>query len=85
MALEVKLLYFAKGREVVGKSEEILSLEAGSTTANLWDILIQRYPKLKDIMNSCVFAVNQQYVPKDASQELHSGDEVAIIPPLSGG
>jgi len=85
MSVEVKLLYFAKGKEVVGKTEETLSLEVGTTTANLWDVLIQRYPKLKDIMNSCVFAVNQEYVAKDASQELHSGDEVAIIPPLSGG
>ena len=44
-----------------------------------------QYPKLKEMKGSFVLALNHQYVTSPSSAVLKSGDEVAIIPPISGG
>lgn len=83
--MKVTILYFAISREAVGKSQEELQLAEGSTTHVLLQQLIAAYPRLESVMKSCVFAVNQEYVAPTEDLQLKEGDEVAIIPPLSGG
>ena len=83
--MRLKVLYFAAARELVGASEQQVELGEGATTAALLEHLLRAHPGLGELMRACVFAVNQEYVSKDDAAPLKDGDEVAIIPPLSGG
>lgn len=83
--MKVTILYFAVSREAVGKDREELQLAEGWTTHALHQQLVNTYPRLQSVMKSCVFAVNQEYVALSEDLQLKDGDEVAIIPPLSGG
>lgn len=83
--MKVNVLYFAVSREVVGKSQEELELTDGSSTDGLLKQLVEMYPGLQSVLKACVLAVNQEYVPPSQDLALKDGDEVAIIPPLSGG
>ncbi|GBF96605.1 hypothetical protein Rsub_09351 [Raphidocelis subcapitata] len=83
--MRVRVLYFARSREVAGAPEEALDLPPGATTSSLLDDLRSRHPGLAGVLTSCVVAVNHEYVAAGEAAELREGDEVAIIPPLSGG
>lgn len=83
--MKLTVLYFAVSREAVGKSQDVVELAEGTTTQTLLQWLIATYPRLESVMKSCVFAVNQEYVTPSDDLTLKDGDEVAIIPPLSGG
>jgi molybdopterin synthase sulfur carrier subunit len=75
-----KVLFFAHLRDAVG--EEFLMLDAsGKTVAELKDDLSNRYhlPKMDTVMT----AVNEEFAPDDTVIE--DGDEIAFIPPVSGG
>lgn len=77
----MNLKVFGIAREIMGGSEISLS-EPVNDVAELRSLLLNRYPKLKDL-NSLLIAVNQKY----ASDEIvvTETDEIAIIPPVSGG
>lgn len=81
MNVQVKL--FARYRDLVGERELVLEVEEGATVGLVWDRLKSRYPELAEMTASTVFAVNQEYVSVD--HQLAAGDEVAFIPPVSGG
>lgn len=53
--------------------------------AQLWQILLERHPSLSEISQRCLLAVNQEYVEVDTTVPLRASDEVAVIPPVSGG
>jgi molybdopterin synthase sulfur carrier subunit len=77
----MKLKVFGVARDIMGGSEIILS-DSVQNVAELRSLLLNRYPKLKDL-NSLLIAVNQKY----SSDEIvvAETDEIAIIPPVSGG
>lgn len=81
--MRVRLLFFASLRERLRMSEVEHDLEDGSTIAHLWSDLCRRNRGLEEMTASISFAVNQEYV--DRATVLHDGDEVALIPPVSGG
>lgn len=81
MTIKVKL--FAILRERAGTAEITQEVEQGSTVAQLWDRLQHDYPKLAGPAFRLLYAVNQNYVSPE--QVLCDGDELAIIPPVSGG
>lgn len=83
--MKIKVLYFAAAREAAGSSEEMIELEAENTTEQLIAVLLSSHPALSSILKSCVLALNQEYLLKEDSQTLRDGDEIALIPPLSGG
>jgi molybdopterin converting factor small subunit len=60
-----------------------LSIPDGSTTEAVWDLLVQREPKFSTWRDRLRLAVNNDYV--SAPVALRTGDEVAVIPPVSGG
>jgi molybdopterin synthase sulfur carrier subunit len=78
----MKIKYFAGIREKVGKSEEEFSPAPRSLEA-LETLLKQRYPHLQEFLPSVRFAVNLEFVEKQTL--LQETDEVALIPPVSGG
>ena len=83
VALKVKVRLFASYREKVGRSEVELDLPQGSTVGSLVGRMTDRYSDLSQRPDTLVVAVNHEY--RDHMFELDDGDEVALIPPVSGG
>ena len=81
MTIKVKL--FAILRERAGAAEISKQMAEGSTVAQVWQTLQNDYPKLAGPTFRLLYAVNQNYVSPE--HVLREGDELAIIPPVSGG
>lgn len=81
--LRVRVLFFALLREQVKTAEADWTLPAGATVRDLWDAVAAAHPQVEGLAGSVSFAVNQEYV--DRERRLRDGDEVALIPPVSGG
>ncbi len=77
----VKVKLFASSRELVGESEVKVSLADQTTVGNLRKKIVEMYPALSKI--TFVIAVNHKVV--DDSIIINHSDEVAILPPVSGG
>ncbi|NWS27623.1 MOC2A synthase, partial [Polioptila caerulea] len=83
---QVSVLYFAKSAELAGLRCETLSVPREITSLQLWEEIVKVHPRLAAIRDQVVFAVRQEYVLLgDQLLVLQPGDEVAIIPPISGG
>lgn len=74
---------FATVRERAGVADVVIELADGSTSEELWDALVDLYPALAPTRGSTAIARNDEYVGTDVV--LEEGDEVALIPPVSGG
>jgi molybdopterin synthase catalytic subunit len=81
--LEVNVLFFAIARERVGNDSETVCLESGAKVSHLWETLCLRHRSLEALRANLRVAVNQSFVDDDF--ELSAGDEIAVIPPVSGG
>jgi len=81
--MTVKVLYFASIRDITGKGTESFELGSGASLKALLDQLATQYPPVGEMLASTMVSVNQEYVEPDAT--LSEGDEVALIPPVSGG
>ncbi|XP_063817991.1 molybdopterin synthase sulfur carrier subunit-like [Pseudophryne corroboree] len=86
MSCEVVVLYFAKSCELAGARSENIIVPQQITSRQLWEKIADLHPRLHVLEDNIVFAVCQEYVPiGDEVLTLHPGDEVAVIPPISGG
>ena len=81
--MTIKIKFFAILRERAGTGEISQEIIAGSTVGDLWNLIQSKYPKLAAPGFRLLFAVNQNYVT--AEHVLRNDDELAIIPPVSGG
>jgi molybdopterin converting factor subunit 1 len=81
--LSVKVLFFGRIRELTGLSEELSEVPAEAQLADLFAQYVKRYPKLAEFRGSLVASRNQEFAAWDA--RLASGDEIAFLPPVSGG
>lgn len=79
----MKVLFFGRLKDVVGNAEESLDLPDTSTIEQLFALYCQRVSELAKYRSSVVASRNQEFAAWDAV--LHSGDEVAFLPPVSGG
>ena len=79
--IRIHVRLFASYREAAGTNRLDTTLPADSTVADLLGALTPKIPSLARTRG--MVAVNQEYVTLEAS--LHDGDEVALIPPVSGG
>jgi molybdopterin converting factor subunit 1 len=79
-----KVLLFGAAADLAGGAREVeVPAEPGATLAEVWSGLAERYPDLAPMRGSLAFAVNGEYAgPETAVSE---GDEVAVLPPVSGG
>jgi MoaE-MoaD fusion protein len=80
--MNVRVVLFAKPRELVGQPNLELALPAGATAADAWSQLSTRYD-LGPLPRSFRCAVNSEYA--GWNDPLKDGDELAVIPPVSGG
>lgn len=81
--MEVRVLFFGFLKDVCGRPAESITLRDGATVADLLDYYEQRIPKLKTFLPSVAVSVNQEY--SSAQRSLRPNDEVALLPPVSGG
>jgi len=81
--MKIRMRLFASAREVVGKQEVIVDVPEGVTAADLLAQLVAQHPDLRRLAPSLKLAVNHEYV--EGGRRLAEGDEVALIPPVSGG
>ncbi len=79
----LKLKLFATLRERARTAELSREFADGATMTEIWSALVREFPALGGHHNSVGFAVNQEYVEGDYCPR--EGDEVAFIPPVSGG
>jgi molybdopterin converting factor subunit 1 len=81
--VQVRVLFFGLLTDVVGRRSDTLSLPAGSTLQDLLAHYQSNFPRLAGFASSLAVSLNQSYAPLSAS--LSEGDEVALLPPVSGG
>ena len=79
--MQIQVLLFGITRDIVDQNELTLDLENGTTTEELKRLLHQKYPELANFQYA--IAVNEAYV--NEKLELQARDQVALIPPVSGG
>lgn len=81
--ITIKLLFLGPARDLAHADESLIELMDGSTVADLRRELAKRHADLARALPTCRFAVNEEFAQDDRA--LSSGDEVALIPPVSGG
>jgi molybdopterin synthase sulfur carrier subunit len=81
--IRVKVLFFGRLREIVGCAEDFFELSDGASIEVLFTGYSARHPELVEYRSSVVAARNQQFAAWNSA--LHTEDEVAFLPPVSGG
>lgn len=83
---QVKVLFFASCREMAGTKQIMLELPGErSTTSALRRHVVERLPGLEPVAPTVTLALNQEYIDPEQDSPLKDGDEIAFIPPISGG
>src|ERR1035441_1876835 len=81
--MQVRVLYLGMLRGLAGREREVVQLSDGARLSDLYAEIQQRMPKLHDFGNAIALSINYEYA--DGAAVLHDNDEVALIPPVSGG
>jgi len=81
--VRITVRLFARLRDIAGASELARDIAPGSTIASVWRQLAVEYPELTPYERSISSAVNADYARMDTP--LRDGDEIAFLPPVSGG
>ncbi|XP_023335327.1 molybdopterin synthase sulfur carrier subunit-like [Eurytemora carolleeae] len=82
--VDVKLILFAKARELVGASEVNVRFPQELSSEHLKSKIIQSFPVLDKLGGTWLLALNEAYIDTDRVT-LNTGDTLAVIPPISGG
>ena len=81
--LHVKVLFFGRVRELTGIAEESIAVPEGTTLTELFEHYQGRFPVLAGFRSSLVASRNQEFAAWNTP--LVSGDDIAFLPPVSGG
>ena len=81
--IRVKVLFFGRVREFIGLAEESSEVPEGATLTDVFERYVERYPKLAGLRASLVASRNQEFAAWDT--RVDAGDEIAFLPPVSGG
>ena len=81
--MRVRVLFFGVLQDITGKSIDSLDLPDGASVRDLLAHYAAQAPRMKESMGSLAMAVNQKYAGTET--KLKAGDEVALLPPVSGG
>ncbi len=81
--MRVRVLFFGRLKEIVGCAEEEAEVSEGARVEDLFLRFERRHPEFANFRGSAVAAVNQQFA--EWRRPLSAGDEVAFLPPVSGG
>jgi molybdopterin synthase catalytic subunit/molybdopterin converting factor small subunit len=81
--MQVRVLFFGILKDLAGRNSDLLSLPENASAADVVSHYQQRLSANAGIFSSIAISVNQEYARPE--MKLHSGDEVALLPPVSGG
>jgi MoaE-MoaD fusion protein len=81
--MRVRVLFFGMLKELVGRPSEDADFPQGADLRAVFESYAARYPRLRELAPSIVIAHNQEFAQLSAS--ITEGDEVAFLPPVSGG
>ena len=81
--MRVKVLFFGMLKDIVGRMEEQVELAPDARLSTLFDHYAAQFPRLREMAGSIVMARNQEF--SSLSTAIVEGDEVAFLPPVSGG
>ncbi len=81
--MRVTVRLFARLRDIAGAAELQREVGDGATLRTVWHALAREFPELERYTASISGAVNEEYARMDA--RVNDGDEVAFLPPVSGG
>ena len=79
----IRVLLFGAAADRAGTRQTELSVDGGTTLGDLWPALADRHPGLVPLRDTLAFAVNGEYARM--GDTVSPGDEVAVLPPVSGG
>ena len=80
---KVTVRLFARLGDIAETRETEVELGEGLRAVDVYRVLCERYPQMSGLNGSLMYALNAEYV--DAETPLRDGDELALIPPVSGG
>jgi MoaE-MoaD fusion protein len=81
--MKIDVLFFGSLKDVAGRSGETVVLPEGARVRELLLYYAREAPRIEPMLPSLAIAVNQEY--SGADRVLHEGDEVGLLPPVSGG
>ena len=81
--MQVTVRLFARLRDLAGTGELVRDIPPSATVQTVWTSLVDEMPSLRDYERTMSVAVNADYARMSAA--VHDGDEVAFLPPVSGG
>jgi molybdopterin synthase catalytic subunit len=81
--INVTVLLFGQAREIIGAQSIEIAINKPASVESAFAEIKSRYPKLAEMERSLLFAVNEEYANR--SHPLSEGDQIAILPPVSGG
>jgi len=81
--IRVRVLFFGRLKELTGRTEDATEFTDAGTIEQLFSLYVARHPELAEYRSSVVASRNQEFAAWDTP--LRSGDEVAFLPPVSGG
>jgi molybdopterin converting factor subunit 1 len=81
--MKVHVLFFGTLKSLAGRSDEWLTLPEAAQLSAVLEHYKKQIPQLKEMVTSIAMSVNQEYARPETP--LHDGDEVALLPPVSGG
>ena len=79
----IKVLFFGAAADRAGTRETGLDVQDRTTLAEIWPLIVERHADLAPMHNTLAFAVNGEYARGE--DPVSPGDEVAVLPPVSGG
>jgi molybdopterin converting factor subunit 1 len=79
----IEVLLFGAAADRAGTRKVLLEVEESITLAEVWPMLAEKHPDLSSMRDTLAFAVNGEYAKMGGRVE--PGDEVAVLPPVSGG
>lgn len=81
--MRVTVQLFARLRELAGRSEAVCDVAPGASVADVWRVLEGAHPEIRPLASAVSTAVNAEFA--SMTTKVHEGDEVAFLPPVSGG
>ncbi len=81
--MRIGVLFFGILKDIVGRSAETVELPEGARVRAVLAFYVRKAPRLEAMLPSLAISVNQEYSAAD--RMLRDGDEVALLPPVSGG
>ena len=81
--MHARVLFFGMLKDLVGQASDDAEFAEGTDLRGIFEVYAARHPRLKEIARSIVLARNQEFA--ELTTKVEEGDEIAFLPPVSGG